>query len=812
MFPVFFQNTLRTTAIVLSRHEWPAFCVIRVMHLTYRKQWHSLEQKIAEISANVMDLLRHLMSADGFFSLYGTFYESVRPVGIFLVDQISLSINRLRHPVFDVGQSRTFTEELRWLFARKWILIACILLFFGCAVFAAFMMTLPDVHDARLWKAPGSIAVKDRDGGDMYFAYEKEDRVWLQSNEIPDVVKDAFIAIEDERFWSRGCIDWRAIGRAVLANTTDYKSQGASTITQQLVRTALLTPEKKFVRKIKELTLACELETVLSKDEILTHYLNWISFGGVTAGVQQASRHFFGKDVREVTVAEAAVLASLTQRPTYYSPYGSHRYTQLSASGSGMMIGLTGTSALLPGRSGPMILGGRAHQVLANMEEQGYINTALKNDADRELLTLRFQPNVRTMQAPHYVLSMLETLRKKLPAGALHDELSVTTTIDSALQKKAETLAAAHAKRIAEKYNAHNIAMIVADTHTQEILAYVGNVDFFGSASGSKIDMVTVPRQPGSSFKPIVYAATMQHAGWGPTTIVADTPLTIGGQSPRNYAGDFEGKIPLIQALNHSRNIPAIRAFSAVGEDRILNFAARIGAATPLSTRTELTKDGQAFDYNWPLAIGAAEVPLLEMVQAYSTFANSGVYRPLTGVRAVKDASGNSYLPESRSGSEVIPSSVADAITAMLSEASSRPEGFWRTVTNVPGIDEAVKTGTSNVCLERSKTACKKMLPRDVWSIGYTPQFIVGVWMGNVDGSPLTANADGLNAAVPLWREMLVAAHDSPMAKDSLRAFTGTRAPYYAQHPTAKPKPVVVSLEEPTWMKRGNRAILSRRN
>lgn len=742
--------------------------------------------------------------------MYGLLYESIRMWGVFFLYQGGILWGKWQQVQLPERWSSSWIEKMRFPRINRWFLILVGLSIVGIGASSAFLMSLPDVHDPRVWSPAESIVVQDRSGKNMYFAYEEEDRVWLQTEQIPDVVKHAFIAIEDERFWTRPCIDWRAMGRAVLANTVDYKSQGASTITQQLVRTALLTPEKKFVRKIKEITLACELEMTLSKEEILTHYLNWISFGGVTAGVQQASRHYFGKDVAEVTVAEAAVLASLTQRPTYFSPYGSHRYTQLGASGANLVIGLTGTSALLPGREGPVLLGGRAHQVLANMEEQGYIDPQVKARADRELLTLRFQPNVRSMEAPHYVLGMLEELKKTLSADVLDDQLTVTTTIDAELQETAERLAETHAVRIAKNYNAHNIAMILADTQTQEILAYVGNVDFFGSATGSKIDMVTVPRQPGSSFKPIVYAATMQYAGWKPSTIIWDTPLTIGGQSPQNYAKDFLGKIPLIQALNFSRNIPAIRAFTAVGEDRILKLAAEIGAPTPRAVRTEILQDGGSFDYNWPLAIGAAEVPLLEMVQAYATFANSGLYRPLTGVHSVEDASGTSYGPNAAEGTQAIPAEIADSITAMLSEAKSRPEGFWQTVTNVPGIDEAVKTGTSNVCLERTKTSCKKMLPRDVWTIGYTPKFIVGVWMGNVDGTPLTANADGLNAAVPLWREMLVAAHESPIAKDAPRSFAGTRAPYFTQYPKAKPR-AVADIEEPTWFLRGNRAMLTRR-
>jgi len=674
---------------------------------------------------------------------------------------------------------------------------------FPCAFAGiAFFASLPDISDPKVWNPPHSIAVQDRNGKDMYVAYGEEERVWVGMDEVPDHVKNAFIAIEDQRFWERGCIDARALSRAVLANVSSYKSQGASTITQQLVRTALLTREKKFSRKAKEMVLACQLERTMQKEEILQYYLNWIPFGGGIAGVQKASRHFFGKDVKDLSLAQAAVLASLPQRPSYFSPYGPNRYTHITDAGKALaasgatvgvrafekeiVVGLTGTSALLRGHSGAIVLGGRAHQVLAAMRDQGYITEKEKKHGDDKLLSLRFRPNTRNLDAPHYVLGMLDKLEGTLPEEALDKQLVVKTTIDLELQHTAERLVDTHVQRIAKKYGAKNVAMVLADTETHEILAYVGNANYFGGGSGSMIDMAVMPRQPGSSFKPIVYATTMEYAGWQPYTMVDDTPLEIGGIRPRNYAGDFQGPLTLMNALNRSRNIPAIRAFTKVGEDRILELAAEIGAPTPYSRRASLRGEGKSFDYSWPLAIGAAEVPLIEMVQAYTTFANGGSFEKLTAMHSVTDLQGNSYLPAASSGSQVIPASVADAITSMLSEARSRPAGFWRDITNIPNVDEAVKTGTSNVCLKRDATGgCTNMLPRDVWAIGYTPKFIVGVWMGNVDGAPLTANADGLNAAVPLWKDMLVAAHASIFGKGAAVAFSGTRAPYYTQHPGA---------------------------
>ncbi len=696
------------------------------------------------------------------------------------------------------------------------------------AAFLAFFISLPDVRDPSVWNPPHSIAVQDRNGKDMYVAYGEEDRVWVPMEEIPMHVRNAFIAIEDQRYWERGCVDPRAMGRALLANVSSYKSQGASTITQQLVRTALLNREKKFSRKAKEILLACQLEQIMSKEDILLHYLNWIPFGSGVAGVQQASKHFFGKDVKNLSVAEAAVLASLPQRPSYFSPYGDHRYTQVTQIGRAMIasgatlenyrglekqivIGLTGTSAVLPGHSGALVLGGRANQVLTAMREQGYIDNATKRKADNNVFSLRFRPNIRKIDAPHYVLGMIDKLEEELEEKAVSKQLTVRTTIDIELQRMAEQLVNTHAQRIAAKYGAKGVAMVLADSETREILAYVGNANYFGGGSGAMIDMAVMPRQPGSSFKPIVYATTMAYAGWKPYTPVLDTPLEIGGIRPRNYAGDFQGVLTVMNALNRSRNIPAIRAFTEVGEEKILELAADIGAPTPYMHKSALRQAGNDFYYSWPLAIGAAEVPLVEMVQAYGTFANSGVYKPLTGIKSVTDIDGNDYLKRDTKGEQVIPAAIADTMTSMLSESRSRPAGFWRSITDVPGIDEAVKTGTSNVCMERdaSKT-CTKMLPRDVWAMGYTPKFIVGVWMGNVDGTPLAANADGLNAAVPLWKDMLMAAHASALGKGSAVAFSGTRAPYYTQHPNANPDRKIAT-PNPAVIGRARKTILSRR-
>lgn len=706
----------------------------------------------------------------------------------------------LPHPAVRVPHGYVrLLDALRSLAGRRYRAVHALALLFAVPFLGWSMVLarLPDVEDPAVWKAPESIMVADRDGRSMYYAYQDEDRVWIDGDDVPDRVKAAFIGIEDKRFWERGCIDWRALARAGYENLRAYKSQGASTITQQLVRTALLTREKTFARKFKEILLACQLEGTMSKDDILEHYLNWISFGGGVAGVRQASRHFFDKEPSDLTVAEAAILASMPQRPTYFSPYGPHRYSSVGDDGR-IAVGLTGTSAVLPGGVSLERVG-RAHQVVAVLHERGYLDDAERAAADEELMRVRFRPKQRRFEAPYYTLRVLRETQDLVP-DAVGRRITVETTIDADLQRSAEQIVRTHAPTIRRRFGAEGIALVLADLETREILAYVGNVDYFASGTGAKIDMASVPRQVGSTMKPIVYATAMKEAKWTPVTVVSDTPLTIGGTSPRNYEGGFKGAMTLIKALNHSRNIPAIRAFQKVGEDAVLDVAAALGAPYPKSFRLAQREAGNAFDYDWPLAIGAAEIPLTEMVQAYATLGNGGRFKPLRGIRSVT-VEGEPVALEREDGAQALPAAVADAVTSMLSEARARPEGYWRNVTDVPGTQEAVKTGTSNVCLERGPKGCAKMLPRDTWAIGYTPEFIVGVWVGNTDGAPLAPNADGLNAAVPIWKEMLATAHRQAGDERLSVAFRDNAAPYYASHPEADPvnKPQDPT-QWPTWI------------
>ena len=655
--------------------------------------------------------------------------------------------------------------------------------------FLFLWFTLPDIRDPRELILPDqSSVVVDRNGVELYRLYQEEDRTYVESARIADTMKDAIIAIEDERFRSRGCVDIRAIARAMFLLG---KSGGASTITRQLARNALRLKRDNIVsRKVKELILGCQLEARYTKDQLLELYLNWIPFGSNAYGIEQASHVYFNRSAKDLSLAQTAALAAIPQRPSYFSPYGKHIRTAVTAEAlelvlSGevtkaaqlhdedIVIGLLGANV----GTGSTILyvGGRADQVLRNMETLGMITETERLQALQELETIVFTPAREDIRAPHFVLwvrkQVEELFAENAEEGLLNQGgLTIETTLDWELQNIAENVIAFHREDFAKRFEARNMALVALDPITREILAYVGNADFDDEKHDGKVDMVRAPRQPGSSFKPIVYATAFEQ-GYGPATVLYDIPTTIADDEPQNFDGKFMGPLSIRQALGASRNIPAAKAFFlAGGEERILAMAARLGARMPLETSREQKATDPNFAYGWPLALGAAETPLLEMVHAYSTFAAKGEYKPVVVIRRITRK--GALLPcsicvddaASTEGERVLDERIAYMITSILSDTSVRPNPYWKEVLSIPGTAAAAKTGTSNKCLERSapgesepknQGVCKRLLPSDLWTIGYTPALVAGVWVGNADSSPLGEKAESLSAAAPVWKDFL---------------------------------------------------------
>ncbi len=628
-----------------------------------------------------------------------------------------------------------------------------------------------------------NIQVLDRRGGLLYRFYNDENRSSLPVGEIPLQLRDAIVAIEDKRFFTRtSCIDVRAIIRAYIHNQTSDTVQGGSTITQQVVRNLYLTADKTLTRKIQEAWLACRMEHTLSKEEILTLYINRIGFGGPVYGAEQAAQTFFGVSASQLTLPQIAVIAALPQQPTSFAPGGTrerttvdHDIVQQVRKGtlspknipkSAVRIGLLGRTIATP--QGPAYVPGRADNVLVAMLDAGMISETASAQAHKALETIHFNIQPRSLTAPHFSLWMRSSVESLL-SQVTHPDLwrtaglTVQTTLDPALQRIAEETVREYAP-LMEEQQAKDVALVALDRNTRQILAYVGNSANDSNAQTSAIDMAQEPRQPGSSFKPLLYAFAFEH-GLTPDSYVYDSPLTIGNDQPKNYEGGFRGRMTIRNALAQSRNIPAIRTFLDLDdEDGLLHFIARAGAPTPLITKQQALQKNSSFQYGWPLAIGSAEIPLLELTDAFATIGSQGVALPPKAICRITDRSGTPVTLSS----PTVPVQAIDPAAAMevddiLRDSDARPDGYWRDMLTVGDLNNAAKTGTSNLCLQRTLGGkCIDYGVGNVWTLGYTDNLVVGVWVGNADGTSLTVTADGLTVAAPIWHAFLEKAQSVP--------------------------------------------------
>ena len=645
----------------------------------------------------------------------------------------------------------------------------------GYSILLALLRSAPVLDRARL-HLEQTVQIFDRDDSMLYQFAADQNRIFLPAENIPDVMKKAVVAIEDERFFDRSpCVDVRAVIRALKNAYFEGRIEGASTITQQLVRTLYLSPEKTLKRKFNEVVLACRLETVLTKDEILALYLNGVGFANGLYGIEQASKAYFRKSAQHLTVAEAAVLAAIPQRPTYYSPYGVHMRTSVdhevlkdirdgkksredipeSASALGLL------PRVVRAGKDSVRLEGRSDAVVNSMLRLGFISNEEYAKALQDLTKISFERRSFPIEAPHFSLWMREQVESLLstltdPERWKAAGIKVRTTLNKELQWIAEDTIARNASLL-QSNGAKNIALVALDRRTREIIAYVGNNDYFGNTIDGQIDMASVARQPGSSFKPIVYAAAFER-GYTPDTFILDEPIRIGGDSPKNFDGGFLGWITARKAIGVSRNIPAIKAFfDGGGEDRVLALAESVGITTPSEVKREKQKMDPWFAYSWPMAIGALEVPLREMVQMYAAIAEHGTYLPMKYFCEITDREGHEIVStQSPQAVQAIQKQAADGIDDILRDPSSKPEGYWRTALTIPGMEVGAKTGTSNICSRRDGFGkCTEYGVNNVWTLGYTDSIVVGVWVGNADGTGLAPLADGLTVAAPIWKEFL---------------------------------------------------------
>ncbi len=627
-----------------------------------------------------------------------------------------------------LGYMPTLQRSRRGRRLRRFFLIgvlAAIGLAAALAVAAAVaLQNLPSPEDLFQRRIVQSTKIYDRSGAVLlYEIHGEERRTVIPFGEIPEAVKQATIAAEDANFYRHGGLDFKGIARALLTDIAalDFR-QGGSTITQQLVKNSFLGHERTIRRKLKEALLAVSLETRLSKDEILNLYLNQIPYGSNAYGIEAAAQTFFGRHARELSGGEAALLAALPKAPSYYSPYGQHKDELLA----------------------------RKDRILERMAGLGSISPEEAERARAE--KLRFLPATKNIRAPHFVMYVRDYLVERYGETEVEEGgLIVTTTLDWKWQEEAERLVAEGARKNEELIQAKNMALVAVDPTSGGILAMVGSRDYFDVENDGNFNVATALRQPGSAFKPFVYATAFLK-GFTPETVLFDVPTEFnplcapGGEPrpgsgidpqdcyhPANYDERFRGPVSVRQALAQSLNVPSVKLLYLTGIDDSIKTAEALGITT-LKDRSR---------YGLSLVLGGAEVKLLELTSAYGVFANDGILNPPAAVMKIETASGRvleEHRPEPRL---VLDQRVARMISDVLSDNDARVPVFQpRSSLYFPDVQVAAKTGTTQDY-------------RDAWAVGYTSAVAVGVWAGNNDNTPMRQKGSGVMAAAPIWHEYM---------------------------------------------------------
>ena len=615
-------------------------------------------------------------------------------------------------------------------------------------VFFYYSRQLPDPNAWQDRKIIQSTKIYDREGKNLlYEIHGEEKRTVIPFNEIPQIVKEATVAAEDAEFYSHSGINIRGIIRAIWADIKGGTlAEGGSSITQQLIKNAYLSPERTLSRKIKELILSIALERRYSKDEILNFYLNQIPYGLNSYGIEAAAQTYFNKPAKELALTEVVYLVAMPKAPSYYSPYGNHGEELKS----------------------------RANHILSRMRELKYISD---NDYNNALeTTVNFVGQKTGITAPHFVFFIRDYLNEKYGEDFVEKGgLKVMTTINLDLQKIAETVVEDGAKHN-EIYNTKNAALVAIDPKTGQILAMVGSKNYWGNPEPKgcepgkncqfepNVNIATRLRQPGSSFKPFVYATAINN-GYTPDTIIWDVPTEFNPQcswdgiaepgvdqqtcyKPKNYDGRFRGPVTLKQALANSLNVPSVKVLYLAGVNNSINTAENLGITT-LKDRSR---------YGLSLVLGAAEVKLLDMVSAYGVFGQEGIKREPTGILKVEDGSGRVLEEYKDQNQKVLSEQVAKEINDILSDNNARAPMFGLySPLSLGDRPVAAKTGTSQDPNDETKA-------KDAWVIGYTPSLVAGVWTGNNDNTPIEKGGAGVAAAGPIWHDFMAQAlKDAPI-------------------------------------------------
>lgn len=561
-----------------------------------------------------------------------------------------------------------------------------------------------------------STIIYDRNGVPLYDIFGDENRVPIELKDIPKELQQATISIEDKDFYTHTGFSQKGLIRAFLTTLFFGRMEGGSTLTQQLVKNALLTNERTLPRKIKEFILANQIESKYSKDEILQMYLNETSYGGATAGVEKASQYYFGKSAKELSRIESIVLAGLPQSPSQYSPYGEN----------------------------PKAYVWRAEQVARRMREDGHITKQQEDEIKKQLPNVKFTARSNDMKAPHFVMYVRQQLIDKFGEQAVETGgLRVTTTLDWKLQEQAEKIAIEEIDKL-KNLRVGNAAAVVIDPKTGAILTMLGSKDYFASEGGTFNVITQGIRQPGSSIKPIAYAAAMEK-GYTPATLLFDTETHFPGGAenkdyiPKNYDGKYRGPMQLRYALANSLNVIAVKLQAMIGVKEMLTLAHDMGISTLAPTDEVANRVGLS------VVLGGGDVKPLELMNAFGVFASGGEYREPYAIAKITDSK-NKVLFEHKEqkGKRVLARDVAFLISSILSDNDARKEVFGtRSSLYIPNKTVAVKTGTTDDY-------------RDNWTVGYTPSVLVGVWTGNNDNSQMNSRlVSGVTGSAPIWNRIM---------------------------------------------------------
>ncbi len=594
-------------------------------------------------------------------------------------------------------------------------ILGCVSVIF---IFTAFSSTLPSPYQLTNRSIDQSTKIFDRNGELLYSVYSDKDRTLVKLSDVSPHLAHATIAIEDAEFYEHHGLDMLGILRSLYIDFTGQGKQGGSTLTQQVAKNALLTSDRTITRKIKDIVLALQIENSYSKDDILQMYLNEVPYGGTTWGAEAASKTYFGKSASNLSLAEAALIAGLPQRPTYYSPFRD-----------------------------PEAAKNRQLRVLKLMKEKGWLD----KNGKRQFITedeynwavdepLKYADNTGLINAPHFVMYVLKLLTDRYGEDAVQrGGLEVKTSLDLKLQNEYQKIAQEEVTK-AKNLDLSNAGIVAIDPKTREILAMVGSIDYYSKEIDGQVNVTVADRQPGSALKPLTYLTALNQ-GYTASTVLYDVPTTFTRErsdpySPKNYGGwGFRGPIQIRYALANSVNIPAVKTLDLVGVENMVKTANDLG----LNFNYDPSKHWLA------ITLGGGEVKLLNLTNTYASLGAGGKYKDVNPIIEVRDSKKNVLEKEiNTEGRQVVDARNVWIITDIMSDNNARTAAFGPgSQLNIKGNKVAVKTGTTNDL-------------KDNWTVGFTNDIAVGVWVGNNDGSLMNGRlASGLTGAAPIWNRAI---------------------------------------------------------